>query len=213
MGLEQDGILLTDGGGWQDYGSEKGVGGEGGGEFRVRRLIQDSQGNIWAAAEAQGLRYYDPSRDAWQRQVVLSESEIISDIAEFENGELWVAGQGSDGQGFVAHRPVSSNPSQAVAGGWEEVGPGQELGNDIHGLALAADGKIWVVKDGDDVQPTKDLSHSAHVDPDGDTMNYTVYLLNSDGSANSTLATQITNEYYLWDTTTSTPKVDSWAPY
>lgn len=144
LGLERDGILLDDHGNWRFYGSESGVGGDRDGDFRVRRLIQDSQGNIWAAAGSQGLRFYDPLTDTWQRQVVLSESEIISDIAELDHGELWVAGEGGDGQGFVAHRPVSVNPMEAAPGGWIVAGPGQGLGADIHGLAQTADGNIWL---------------------------------------------------------------------
>lgn len=144
LGLERDGILLDDGSSWRIYGSESGVGADQEGDFRIRRLIQDSQGNIWAAAGAQGLRFYDPVTDTWQRQVVLSESEIIRDIAELDDNELWVAGQVGDGQGFVAHRPVFANPVEVAAGDWIEAGPGQDLGSDIHGLAQTADGNIWL---------------------------------------------------------------------
>jgi hypothetical protein len=144
LGLERDGILMDDGDHWHIYGVESGVGGDQSDDFRVRRLIQDSQGIIWAAAGAQGLRFYDPDTDTWQQQVILSESEIIYDVAELDQGELWIAGHTGDDQGFVAHRPVSADPEETAAGGWIEVGPGQGLGADIHGLAQTADGNIWL---------------------------------------------------------------------
>ena len=146
MGLERDGIIMADNDGWHFYRRDRGVGREGSGDFRVRRLIQDKQGNIWAAAGAQGLLYYEPRTDSWERNFVLAESEIISDIAEFDNGEFWVAGRISDDQGneqgFIGRRPASMSPPED--GGWEFVGPQQELGSDIHGLVQDPDGKFWV---------------------------------------------------------------------
>jgi ligand-binding sensor domain-containing protein len=146
LGLERDGILMDDGRNWHFYGTESGLGAGPDLEhdFRVRRLIQDSQGNIWAVIGVQGLNYYDPAADDWKRILVSSEFETISDVAELGPGELWVAGQNDDGAAFVAHHSVSANPAEIPDGSWLEAGPGQGLVTSIHGLAQSDDGAIWI---------------------------------------------------------------------
>jgi len=122
LGLEQDGLLRWDGETWHHFGPEVGLGGTGQGDFRVRRLLQDPQGDltdpghgpIWAAASEAGLLRYDFHLSNWERNIVTDEGEVITGISQFDDGSLWAAGTLND-RGFVAQLVGHRGPILSLA--------------------------------------------------------------------------------------------------
>ena len=91
IGLIQDGILRWDGENWTRWGPEDGVGGTDEDEdTRVRGLVQDDMGNIWAAAGYRGLLIYVPDTDSWEQWPVAEITAWATAIAFFEDIALWV---------------------------------------------------------------------------------------------------------------------------
>lgn len=91
IGLIRDGVLRWDGKSWTRWGPEDGVGGTDEEEdTRVRGLVQDDEGNIWAAAGYRGLLIYVPDTDSWEQWPVAEITDWVTAIAFFEDTSLWV---------------------------------------------------------------------------------------------------------------------------
>lgn len=91
IGLISDGILRWDGENWTHWGPEEGVGGtDDDVDTRVRGLVQDDQGNIWAAAGYRGLLIYVPDTDSWEFVPVADITDWVTAVSFIEDGALWV---------------------------------------------------------------------------------------------------------------------------
>lgn len=91
IGLVSDGILRWDGDNWTHWGPDDGVGGtDEDVDTRVRGLVQDDYGNIWAAAGYRGLLIYVPDNDSWEQWSVAEITDWVTAIAYFEDKSLWI---------------------------------------------------------------------------------------------------------------------------
>ena len=92
IGLLEDGILRWDGAEWTHWGPEDGVGGDSEeiGDTRVRGLVQDGQGTIWAAAGGRGLLRYEQGMDAWEPVELEEITSWVTAVAIVPDGGLWV---------------------------------------------------------------------------------------------------------------------------
>lgn len=131
LGLENDGILRWDGQGWTHwppFAFDSGTEGN-----RIRRLIQTADGSILAAAGEWGLLIFNHEVENWEPVDIPPEITAISDVAQFADGQIVVAGSANE-RDFVAQ----------LQGGFPELGPGLEQAHDLHGLVQSSDGRIWV---------------------------------------------------------------------
>jgi hypothetical protein len=132
VGLKADGVLRWDGKAWMHFGPPAGIGGSGGGDFRVRRLLQDRSGTIWAAASDAGLRRFDPGRQRWVQISPIDDALPITTIAEFADHSLWAAG----------NRRVARSTDDGQH--WAQMGTdGDGLGADIGALVEDGGGRVW----------------------------------------------------------------------
>ena len=133
LGLYWDGILGWDGENWSHWGAEESVGGRDLEDARIRALIEDDNGMIWAAASDRGLLRYLPEAESWERVDASNLSAPVTAIAQFDDGTLWSAGDDwlarSDDGGLA----------------WEKVATTEDgIGWDISGLVQDDDGRVWL---------------------------------------------------------------------
>lgn len=135
IGLITDGILRWDGENWTHWGPEDGVGGADEDEdTRVRGLVQDDMGNIWAAAGYRGLLVYVPDTDSWEEWPVAEITDWVTAIAFFEDTSLWVGQE----DGTVLRSFDYGNT-------WEELaGPDDDLGVDLTAFVRDEAGRVFV---------------------------------------------------------------------
>ncbi|MBP6786315.1 MAG: hypothetical protein KA170_01900 [Candidatus Promineofilum sp.] len=137
LGLVDDGILRWDGTDWRYWGPAEGVGGAeeaGLDDARVRGLIQDEQGTLWAAAGGRGLLRFVPQSDGWQAVAVGETADLATAVAAFDDGSIWL-GQDS---GAIFRSGDFGATWMAVAA------PEDELGADITAIVQDEAGRIWV---------------------------------------------------------------------
>jgi hypothetical protein len=132
VGLGDDGILNFDGSIWRHYGPEFGLGGRDLADARIRQLMKDDTGVIWAAASDAGLFRFFPDVEQWERVVITDEDMAVKGVAQFGDGSVVIAGDA-----FVAQ-------TQDYGTTWEILGDSSaDLGIDIKGLAEDPIGQIW----------------------------------------------------------------------
>jgi ligand-binding sensor domain-containing protein len=117
-----------DGQRWTRFSEDQGVG-----AVAVNRLLQDTNGTIWAASST-GLLRFDAAQDRWQKVVVLHEGEDIRSIAQLPDGRLWSAG--NDGLASSADGGAS----------WEALQTPEQFAGWVGSGAVVQDsaGRIWV---------------------------------------------------------------------
>lgn len=135
IGLISDGILRWDGENWTHWGPGDGVGGtDANQDSRVRGLVQDDQGNLWAAASDRGLLIYMPDTDSWDLWPAVEITDRVTAIAFFDDTSLW-AGQHD---GAVLRSFDYGNTWDVIA--W----PDDNLGEDITAIVRDEAGRIFV---------------------------------------------------------------------
>ena len=135
LGLIADGLLRWDGESWTHWGPEEGIGGNDEGEdTRVRGLVQDDQGNIWAAAGYRGLLIYVPDTDSWEQWPVAEITSWVTAIAFFEDTSLWVGQE----DGTVLRSYDYGNTWEVIAE------PDDDLGVDITAFVRDEAGRVFL---------------------------------------------------------------------
>jgi ligand-binding sensor domain-containing protein len=135
IGLISDGILRWDGENWTHWGPEDGVGGTDEDEdTRVRGLVQDDRGNIWAAAGYRGLLIYVPDTDSWEAMPVDEITDWVTAVAFFEDTSLWVGQE----DGTVLRSFDYGDTWDVIAG------PDDGLGVDITAFVRDGAGNVFV---------------------------------------------------------------------
>ena len=124
-----DRLLRWDGKRWTRFGENQGVGAVG-----INRLIQDTNGTIWAAAAGAGLLRFDAAQDRWQKVVVLHDGEDIRSIAQLADGRLW----SSSNDGLASSADGGTH--------WEAVQLPDQFNGWVGSGAAVQDsaGRVWV---------------------------------------------------------------------
>jgi ligand-binding sensor domain-containing protein len=130
LGLDEGTILEWDGTTWKRYGAAEGLRVGDAANDRIRALLQDRNGTIWAAAAYQGLLRFDTTQGRWQRVVMLADAPIRG-IAEFADGSLWASGD------HLVTRSADGGKT------WAQVGTGEGLGANIGSVVQDGAGRVW----------------------------------------------------------------------
>lgn len=135
IGLITDGLLRWDGENWTHWGPKEGIGGTVEDEdTRVRGLVQDEQGNIWAAAGYRGLLIYVPDTDSWEPVELEEITSWVTAVAFVEDGAIWVGQE----DGTVLR-------SYDYGKTWDVIAePDDALGVDITAFVRDAAGRVIV---------------------------------------------------------------------
>ena len=129
LGLREAGIVFVNEQGANLYSEAAGVGKPGLADRRIRQLLADKNGTIWAAASDQGLlRFGD---QVWDTIEVVPGGAPIRTVTEFADGSLWAAGD---------RLVVRSDDGGAT---WTQVGTQDGLGSDIGALVQDETGQVW----------------------------------------------------------------------
>jgi hypothetical protein len=135
-GLIADGILRWDGERWSHWGMQDGIdspGDDGGPDARVRGLVQDDRGDIWAAAGKRGLMRFAPESDTWEPVEVAEITDWATALSFFDDGSLWVG----QGDGTVIR-------TEDYGATWAVVASSDDnLGEDITALVQDKAGRVW----------------------------------------------------------------------
>lgn len=123
-----DALVRLDGKRWTVFSDAQGVG-----KAYISRLLQDTNGTIWAAAD-KGLLRYDAAQDRWQRQQVsvLPDDAPIYAIMQLGDGGLWAS---SD-----------SLIARSADGGktWERAASSEDgISGSIWTIVQDAAGQVW----------------------------------------------------------------------
>jgi ligand-binding sensor domain-containing protein len=130
--LNQDGILFLGNRGLYYSGEAQGVGRPGLLDRRIRRLLVDRNGGVWAAASDQGLLYNSGGGESqWVTVDVVPGGAPVRTVAEFPDGSLWAAGD---------RLVVRSDDGGKT---WTRVGTQDGLGSDIGALVQDEAGRVW----------------------------------------------------------------------
>jgi hypothetical protein len=133
LGLNLDGILRINGFSWTYWGPDEGVGGHDLQDARIRALIEDDNGTLWAAASDRGLMRYRPDTDSWERVDEQLLTSPVTIVTELDDGALWVAGddwlaRSTDGGNF-----------------WEKIATTEDgIGNEVTGIVQDDAGRLWI---------------------------------------------------------------------
>jgi len=130
VGLDEGMILEWDGKTWKRYGGAEGLRVGDPVNDRIRTLLQDRNGTIWAAATHQGLLRLDAAQGHWQRVPVQADAPIRG-IAEFADGSLWASGD------QLVARSADGGKT------WAQVGTGEGLGAGIGSVVQDGAGRVW----------------------------------------------------------------------
>jgi hypothetical protein len=137
LGLHDHGFLRWDGSQWTKIGWPEGIHPASDADQRIRRMVQDQNGTIWAAASLVGLLRFDPASNGFQRVELPGYDGAVHTIAQGQDGRLGVGGDH-----YVAG---SSDGGQT----WTQVGTSDGLGEDISGLVVDSNGRVWAGAYGD----------------------------------------------------------------
>jgi ligand-binding sensor domain-containing protein len=130
VGLDEGTILEWDGKTWKRFGAAEGLRVGDPVNDRIRTLLQDRNGTIWAAATHQGLLRLDATQGRWQRVAVQADAPIRG-IAEFADGSLWASGD---------HLVARSTDGGKT---WVQVGTSEGPGANIGSVVQDAAGRVW----------------------------------------------------------------------
>jgi ligand-binding sensor domain-containing protein len=100
--------------------------------MRVRRIVADRQGTLWASASCQGLLRFDQAAGRWQR-VNPGQDGAVHTLARFSNGDLWVAGPD-----LAARSPDDGRTWSVVATAADQIGI------DPTSIIEGPDGRPWI---------------------------------------------------------------------
>jgi hypothetical protein len=136
LGLARDGVLRWDGTRWTRFAPAQGIPTSSGArcpaDVRVRRLVQDSGGGVWAAGSCQGLLRLDVGSGQAQPVPVAGGLRTIQTLMLASGGTLWTAGDG-----HVAYTADGQN--------WTTVGSDADgLGTDSSAMVEAPDRSTWL---------------------------------------------------------------------
>jgi ligand-binding sensor domain-containing protein len=136
LGLAKDGVLRWDGARWTRFVPAQSLPTSSSSrcpeDVRVRRLVQDASGAVWAAGSCQGLLRLDIGAGRAQPVPVSGGLRNIQALMLASGGKLWTAG---DGQ--VAYTTDGQN--------WTTVGSDSDgLGSDLSAIVEAPDGSTWL---------------------------------------------------------------------
>ncbi len=111
---------------------------------RVRSLLQDHSGTIWAAANDFGLLRLDPDTGLFNQTALPDYDGAVYVIADLPDGELWVGGDG-----YVAK-------SSDGGSSWSQIGGVDDLGEEVLAILQDESGQVWVGMYGSGVSVLKD---------------------------------------------------------
>ena len=100
-------------------------------DLRIRRILEDQGGMLWAAASERGLLRLQPGGSDWEPVEVMPGGTPIYSVAEFSDGSLWAAGD----------RMVMRSTDGGQT--WSTVGSPDDLGDEILALVEDDSGLIW----------------------------------------------------------------------
>ena len=131
IGLHDDGIVYVDREIARYYGEEKGVGQPGQQDRRIRSILIDQHGSVWAAASEQGLLRLTDWNESFEKVRLTSDDPAIYSVAEFEDGSLWVGGD------YIV--ATSDDGGET----WSPVGGQASLSGEVDALVRDDAGLIW----------------------------------------------------------------------
>ena len=135
LGLATAGVLRWDGTRWTHFAPAPSIDSSPrcATDMRVRRLVEDRRGTMWAAGTCQGLLRLDPAAGRSQQVQVAGSQRIVQAMTLSSRGELWVAGPD-----LVA---MSTDDGQT----WTLMASaGDALGTDVTSLVEGPDGRMWL---------------------------------------------------------------------
>jgi hypothetical protein len=143
LGLREDGILYLTDTGAEYFGPDEGVVMPEQQDRRIRKMIVDQRGNLWAAASDRGLLLMKPGDENWGQwhlvDIGQSDGPVFT-VAEFADGSLWATGD---------RLVVRSDDGGAT---WTQVGSADGVGDDIGALVEYYQGeRVWAGAYGDGV--------------------------------------------------------------
>jgi hypothetical protein len=107
---------------------------------QIESVLMDSKGNAWFACQHQGLAKYDDQTLEWIQYSVLS--FIFTDLAEGQDGTIWVSGIGNCTSGGYA-----GVASRRADGSWESHRCTESglAADDFLALSVDQQGYVWVL--------------------------------------------------------------------